>query len=432
MGYIFESEIESIMHAVRARTIGEEESITLAHLLASDIHPAIKAYFRAEVQRMLHEERKNEVRSKKFPYGQPEVVRLQNQIDLLLMSFYEFNQHEFDALLDHAVHFQFNYLCRPQWTLMGFVFENQRRISSSIVLRKFDYCIDYIYFKEIIKRLIEDRGLAEITYEEFREVLKKIDREVVAQHSSIELARLTRPILKFMEATYPHGGKKTIEEEATLPINAAVVFFEDKELNEIKLRLETERDKNGVTVLTMVQLADLIEKTRTGNEEAKASLALTEPEAALPKIPVGVMTEGSRWDSTVKGREAIDKGPVSSDQFKQVDREQGESVTESEILVPLEEVGEEQLDRDLSDLEDVHLLFTKSEQRMFIKKIFHKDEVEFRNALDALNKIASWKEASLYLDQIFVANDIDPFSKDAIRFTDKIQSRYRPPDEENG
>jgi len=66
MGYIFEQEIESIINAVRANTIGEEDQVLLKRVLAADIHPALKAYFKAEVERKLESARAAEVRSGNF------------------------------------------------------------------------------------------------------------------------------------------------------------------------------------------------------------------------------------------------------------------------------------------------------------------------------------------------------------------------------
>jgi len=72
MGFIFEAEIITIMNTVRARTIGESDSIQLKDVLAAGIHPALKAYFKAEVEKLLQQERVKEVRSKRFGYGLPE------------------------------------------------------------------------------------------------------------------------------------------------------------------------------------------------------------------------------------------------------------------------------------------------------------------------------------------------------------------------
>ena len=143
MGYIFEQEIESIINAVRANTIGEEDQVLLKRVLAADIHPALKAYFKAEVERKLESARAAEVRSGNFPYGMPEVASLQKQIDLVLVYHYHFTRQEFETLLEESVYFQFNYLCRPQWTLLNFIVGDVRSVQASIVEKKLRYCIDY-------------------------------------------------------------------------------------------------------------------------------------------------------------------------------------------------------------------------------------------------------------------------------------------------
>ena len=175
---------------------------------------------------------------------------------------------EFESLLDESVHFQFNYLCRPQWTLLNFIVGDQRRVASAIIEKRLRYCVDYTYFPELIKRYIADHGLAEVTYEEFKSLIEKIDHEVVSRHSSLELAHMTRALFDFVES-----GKMVPQvefEQQTLPINAAIVFFEDKKYPEIYTRLESERDHNRVIQITADRLADIIEIVRTGNEDAIA------------------------------------------------------------------------------------------------------------------------------------------------------------------
>jgi hypothetical protein len=95
--------------------------------------------------------------------------------------------------------------------------------------------------------------------------------------------------------------------------------------------------------------------------------------------------------------------------------------------LPLQRDQEEQpapTSDDRGGMQDMQTLFTASEQKTFIRKIFRRHEIEFRLALDELNKITSWEEAARYLREIFLLNDVDPFSEEAILFTDKIQSRY--------
>lgn len=429
MGYIFESEIETIMHSLRARTIGESESITLREVLESDIPPGIKAYFRAEVEKLLHKEREKEVRSKKFPYSLPEVMRLQEQIDLLLKHYYEFDQKEFDALLDEAVHFQFNYLCRPQFTLMNFLFENRRRVPVADIERKLDYCVDYTYYREIIRRYIVDHGLAKMTYEEFQSLLEKIDREILDRHTSWELAKMLTALHRFVDAGLPTARKP--DGQPTLPINAVIVFFEDKKLPDIKARLEHERDTQNVQDISIRDLANVIEKVRTGKEDA-----------------VAVIDEKPRKQSRIRRRPAPES--TSEPQVESAPQEPTLRIVETEqdlfqpvttperaVVQPLQHRTEHKEEEkpgaeDEKPEEGIHTIFSRSEQKHFVKKIFRKDETAFREALDTLNIVASWEEASHYLDQLFLANNVDPFSEEAIEFTDKVYVWFHPHEQQTG
>ena len=422
MGYIFESEIETIMNTVRARTIGEADTITLRAILRSDIHPAIKAYFKSEVEKQLIDARRQEVRSKNFPYALPEIVSLQRQIDVILVHQYQFDQTEFEVLLDQSVHFHFNYLCRPQWTLLNFMFEDRRRITTSEVLRKVRYCADFRYFPRVLQRYIGDKGLAEIEYTEFKSLLKKIDDVILERHSAEDLATLTRPLIKFLEMGLPNTHFAL--GEPTLPINAAIVFFEDKYMNELKEKLEEERDQNGVDHVTVDQLAKLITKHL----------------GPMPGTP-------EEWPETETAEEESggrDLAEAQASEGKAADDSQGETAMLEEITDPLldsasQEEAEESTavsshrpNKLLPELPEVHALFDESDIKVFTKRIFRKDSVEFRNALDRLNTATTWLEASLLLDQIFMENNVDPFSKEAIRFTNKVYSRYQVPDQPGG
>jgi hypothetical protein len=312
-------------------------------------------------------------------------------MDLLLVNHYQFNQAEFESLLDEAVHFEFNFLCRPQWTLQEFMSENRRTVNVGEAIRKFRYCVEYTYFAELFKRYVTDRGLAEMNYEDFKALMGRIDAEVVERHSSAELARLLKPMLDFIEVGIPET--PVGEKGPALPINAAVVFFEDKKLDAIRKELEVQRDRDGRTDITLAELEMIIAGTR-GEEIADAVPA---PAA------VEVHTEAIK--------PAVPPAPVEAQSMPK----------EAGTPLPIEPDG---------DLEDVYSLFTVKDQKVFVRKLFNKDEIEFRNALDRLNPLRSWKEASFVLDQIYTEQNVDPFSKEAILLTEKLFSRYGDAGEE--
>jgi hypothetical protein len=414
MGYIFEKEIETIIHAVHIKTIGEDDGIVLKKILSARIHPVISAYFKAEVEKKLAQERGLEYRSKRFSYSLPEVRSLEEQIDLLLVQNYHFSLQEFESLLEESVHFQFNYLCRPQWTLLNFIVGEQRRVASEHIEKRLKYCVDYTYFPELIKRYIADHGLAEVTYEEFKALVEKIDHEVVARHSSLELAHMTRALFDFIES-----GKMVPQvefEQQTLPINAAIVFFEDKNLPGICTRLEFERDHNHVIQLTSDRLADIIEIVRTGNEDATAHLPASTmvPPDAIPQAnePPLTMVVGDTglMQETSNGNQSVEQ-----------------SVQPKTRLLVFGENDEKYLASTPSAKQKEILdLFSDEEFTLIVRKLFANDEPAFRGAVTEISLLRTWEQVAQYLDKLFLINQTDPFSAEAVGFTDKLYAHFHP------
>ena len=414
MGYIFEQEIESIINAVRANTIGEEDQVLLKRVLAADIHTALKAYFKAEVERKLESARAAEVRSGNFPYGMPEVASLQKQIDLVLVYHYHFTRQEFETLLEESVYFQFNYLCRPQWTLLNFIVGDVRSVQASIVEKKLRYCIDYAYFPELIKRYMVAHGLAGISYEEFKNLLEKIDNEVIACHSSSELAQMTRALFAFVES-----GKMTPQHDLTqqtLPINAAIVFFEDKHLDEIRTRLEFERDNHEMNVLTITQLANFVEIVRTGDEKATAA-------PPTPPVMEEKIFETSPSENLLSAALAR---PLEISEPKLQDIPVKEFPKPARPASMVFGENDEQYIKATPGRKQHQLVsvFTEEEQDRLIKKIFKNDKPAFLVLMMEISLAKEWEQAAHILDALFMNNDIDPFSEDAVFFTDRLCGRF--------
>ena len=416
MGFIFESEIDSIIHAVQIKTIGEDDGIILKKILSAKIHPAVKAYFKAEVEKTLMLERGLEYRSKKFPYSHPEVRSLEEQIDLLLVQNYHFSLQEFESLLDESVHFQFNYLCRPQWTLLNFIIGEHRRVDLTTIEKRLRYCVDYTYFPELITRYIADHGLVEVTYEEFKSLIEKIDREVVARHSSLELAHMTRALFDFVES-----GKMVPQEEfeqQTLPINAAIVFFEDKRKPEICARLEFERDSNRLVQITVDRLADIIEIVRTGNEQATAQVS------ASPLTPAEATQQVNKQDSS-----SIVEPAVVPNEIIDGARTAEKSVQPKTPPLIFGENDEKYLASTPSAKQKEILdLFPHEEFTCMTRKLFANDEPAFRGTITEISLLRTWEQVAQYLDKLFLMHKIDPFSTEAVSFTDKLYAHFHSSD----
>ena len=376
---MFEKETEQLIGAVRQATIGDAKAIGLREIFESNIPASVKVFFRAEVESMLDAERKPETRSGRFKYDLPEITMLQEQISALLIHNFIFQKDDFETTLDKCVHFMLNYLCRPQWTLNSFLFEESGRASSSQILKKLRYCRDYSYFPDILRKYFGQRGVGEITLEEGRNLIARIDAEVVKGHTSTELAQITVPLFEFIAYARSHKLSAT---PRTIPTRALIYFFEDKKMSSLCERLSREREVNNVKEMSFHQLANMLEKMRTGDEHASLFDENSEP------LPAG---DDSALDL-----------PVMPGVSERISVARQASTEPPKPLPPV---------------------FSLEEERSIIKYVFHQNEEAFRAAMTEALTAAAWDEAALTIDHYFLMNDVEPFTKEAILFTNRLQNR---------
>ncbi len=72
----------------------------------------------------------------------------------------------------------------------------------------------------------------------------------------------------------------------------------------------------------------------------------------------------------------------------------------------------------------LEMLIDEDERKRFIRKLFNGDSAYYNVIIHTLDNMTSWKEASLYIDEIFLMNGVDPYSSDSVFFTDKVYSRF--------
>jgi hypothetical protein len=243
---MFEQELENIQKLTVNNTIGAQPSIALKTILESNIPANVKSFFRGEVEWLLYEEKQAERRSSKFNYLQADVTLLQEQMDILLVYHYSFPRVEFLKVLDTCAHFLFNYLCRPQWTLESYLFEEKNTLSVKELALKFRFCSDYPYYWTILEKYLIGKNKAELDRDEAIRLLRRIDAEIVNTHSAEDLAKMTIPFFEFIGFVHQNalnGGR------GDLPTKALIYFFEDKKLTTVSQHLQKLRDQGKQSLL---------------------------------------------------------------------------------------------------------------------------------------------------------------------------------------
>ncbi len=373
---MFEHDIERIITTVRQRTIMNSPAVAVKELLAADVPHPLKTFFRANIEFMLHEELLHQRSGSRFSYDHPEVQSLQHQINSILVLNFSYPRAEFQERLDDAVHLLVNYLMRPQWTLTHFLFQKEDEIATSLLMRLLRYFGPYEYLKELILHYAQEKHITAFRQADFATFLWRADSEFIRRKNGSEFAKLLTSAYDFL--AYPDG-----EGERALPVRGLSKFFEDKGVTTIVHTMEG-LAVQGTEKLTLMELGELLEDTRR-------TMGIFETER--PTAP-------AMQDAQAAG------GENSAPQIVPAEPDAAQEKEPPAPPVPWE--------------------MTESDRKKIVRRVFKQDEKAFIAALYAISELATWKQASVYIDNIFIDNDVDPYASEAKKFIDIAYQRYYP------
>lgn len=380
---MFEKEIDRLYSLIIDRTIGKAEKISIKEILAAEIPKPIQVLIRVDTENKLDDEIKTKFINSRFNFSHPEVISLQNQINSILVLNYLFIRNEYLETIQDAIHLIFNYLVRPHWTLINYIYDNTNQVSSEQILKTLRMFSPYDYLKTLLSKIIKERNIKYLTIDEFSTLIWKCDREYIRRKDGYQLANLITPLYE-----YVNYGMRNIN--TPINIKGLIKFFEDKNLLSISKRLNIELQRD-VNELSLDDLTIILEDLRQNSETFEA--------------------EPLQKEEQINSKSDIPQTQSSEKELKiSMVTEQNESNKIS--LEPLE---------NLIDEED---------KKRFIKKIFKKNEKDFEDAISEINKMKSWKEASKYIDEIYILNDVDLYSPEAVKFTDITYRRFYPNSEQ--
>ncbi|NOX89708.1 MAG: hypothetical protein GXO77_11825 [Calditrichaeota bacterium] len=186
---------------------------------------------------------------------------------------------------------------------------------------------------------------------------------------------------------------------------------EEEELEEIGLE-----EKPGVETEEEIEIEEEVEP----EEEVEA-----EEEIRVVQEPEEEVAEEMEEEPEEEAAEAVEE--EAAEEQTEVAEETEEVEVKSKVAEDLAEHLAKQISSD-QPLEDLHTMVKGRLRRKIIKKLFRKDEQAFNEFIDRINGISTWKEASHFIDDTFYELNINPYSKEAITFSDIVYMRYFPKD----
>jgi len=425
-------------------------SIPLAYLMTLDIPDAVKHYFDQEVEIWLREEENKFTTTERFNYDIPEVRMLIDQIFDHLKQSATFHINKFNQLLERAIKLEMNYLIEPHRTLSQFMFKDSNVVSTMEIYDTLKYFFRLEYYKTAISDYFNTKYMKEIKKDQFVELLNQIDEQAFSDKPSETALKVIKSIMSFLAEAQD-------EEVDSLPVDLLKSAFKDRNLKDYMELLDKTEKEAGLSELTFDQLESMLrdgvipgttevigEKTEVIGIEAHEDIETSKPEVTVdqidvPESPVEELIEEEAEEELEEDLEDEEYEPEEETEKVEIETE---TATEEEPVVETkEEAPKAKADvaQDLADhvarqisseqpLEDLNALIKGRTRRKILKKLFKKKESEFVAFLDQLNQLRTWKEASRLIDDEFYNREVNPYSSEAINFSDIVYTRFFPKD----
>lgn len=418
---------ERFINRIKKMVITDEKmtSIPLAYLKTLENLPeSIMHFLDQEVELWLREEENKFSTTERFDYDMPEVRMLIDQIFDLLKQNATFHITKFNQLIERAVKLEMNYLIEPHRTLTQFIFKDSPIVSTIEVYDTLKYFFRYEYYKEAISDYFNLKFLREISEDQFVDLINQIDEKAFSEDRANTTLKTIKTIMAFL-------GEAQDNYINSLSVDLLYAALKDRNLDDYVKLVERLQRETRFKELTFEQIEALIKEgiiPGIGKEEVKApeSVGLSEHEDIETSKPEVSVEEIEVQESKVDVAE-IEEEEFEEEVYEEEEVEEEAVVEKPNIAQDLADHVARQMasDTPLSDLNEV---FKGRMRRKIIKRLFKKDEHDFVSFLDQINGLETWKDASRLIDDEFYNRSINPYSKEAIAFSDTVYLRFFPKD----
>lgn len=476
---MLENIVDALINRVRDEVVQDENmtNIPLGYLGTRNIPDSVKHFFDQEVEIWIREEEEKFSATDKFDYDMPEVRMLIDKIFDVLKQNANFHITKFNQLLERAVKLEMNYLISPHRTLTQFIFKNSQIVSTMEVYDTFKYFFRYEYYKIAISDYFNTKYMREISQDQFKDLMDQIDNKAFSENK-FEMA------LKTVKAIVGFVGEAIEEQVDVISLEVLKVAFEDRNLSDYSQLIE-DLQNSGQNEITLSDLENLLREGSAGKPvetavapESKSIIEeLEDIEESKPSVEVeGIdlkemeVVPETDLDEEIEEDEEEEEleEETATTGLKFHDDEEIEVTPEAETDLDQEEPAEEPVEetevlpekpvvetppapqppkpaksgavadelanfvaskiKSDSPLEDINNFITGKNRKRIIKKLYKRKEDHFIKFISLLNEQTNWKEASVVIDEEFYQKGINPYSKEALLFSDLIYMRFFPKD----
>ena len=407
---MFEREIQFIYDFNHNKVNRLGSFITYEQLLTADLHPAILQYISAEIDFLIYEDRQKLLKDSLLDYSGEKIGKYFGLISEEVKKSKRFTNSYIEKLILHASSFTFNYLARPKWALIKFIYEDGEKKSTAEIKQILNYIYYYPFLKNIIVTYLEKKRIAAFTQDQFENLLTRIDNLGLESNLNNVINGALDSMAEFYNIGF--GNNKRI------PRKAVELFLKDKNLTQHLERLAAIAHDDAQRKLEVKDFqklfAGLMFETQEAFvevEETEQIIEVKEPKSEIETIPLNE----NNFEADKLYEEEIGKSFESDDVSLGNEEEQIEELIEEPDNVepniessPEEEIQSEDLhEKDIEDgvrkIIDVPLESVLEEETEIPVKVEEvvEEQIEVEGKDEDENETHHDDAATLYFSETF-------------------------------
>lgn len=437
---MFEKEIKFISDFCLNKISKAGSFLTFEKLKGIEIHPAILKYISAEIDFQIYKDRQVLLQKSAFDYSGSEISKYFKMIALKIKKSKRIGENEINDLISQAVSFNFNYMTRPNETIVDFIFKESDSISPEEMAMKLDYLYYYNYLRQILSSYMDKKQLLTLDKKELKFLLNKIDSELFSAKPN----KLIDNALETMADFFNIGAVL----RSQIPPQAIELYLKEKNLNDHLLRLQNalaqspkikyEIDEIKKIIYTVVfteeqkTAASESELTSTEDESVQETESVDISENLKPELDTIVNENLLAESPTVSETEEIelDDFEITNPNVKETINLSDEIKIEEEAetfpldTAELEELSQEKSIEEIKSYKksdkDILSFLSNREIEKIISSIFNEDKEDFATTIETISECKTYEKATEILKSLYTTYNVNPYSRDAILLTNAV------------
>lgn len=240
---MFESIIQRKSKELFDLLVNNQPYIYLTEILQNQkINKNYIEYFKSEVYWWIYEENLSRKENPNFDLTNKSLKEFFKELDELYFELARFDIPSLKMITEQSTSVIANYIVRPRTTLNWFIFRGEPTKSIREIMLRINYFCDYSYLKNgffnwLKSNNIEYNSDAILSISEFKNIIENTDNQKINNITIDEFIELIEPIFNFFY-------DREINNH-TIPIEALILFLDDKYLYPISEKLAKDSNLNN-------------------------------------------------------------------------------------------------------------------------------------------------------------------------------------------